>query len=68
MPLPLIRDAYGSLWPLDGEMTTVVLDTTITCPECVFAKTETMPTNGCHFFYTCSSCGMLLRPLPGDCC
>ncbi|HEY3462162.1 MAG TPA: GDCCVxC domain-containing (seleno)protein [Gaiellaceae bacterium] len=49
-------------------MATVVLSTILTCPECGFAKAETMPTDACQFFYTCSSCGELLRPLPGDCC
>lgn len=49
-------------------MPTVVLAATITFPECGFAKAETMPTDACRFFYMCSSCGVLLRPLPGDCC
>jgi hypothetical protein len=49
-------------------MATVVLAATITCPECGFAKAETMPPNACQFFYTCLSCLALLRPLPGDCC
>jgi hypothetical protein len=47
---------------------TVVLHATLTCPECGFAKTETMPTDACQFFYTCSSCGATLKPLAGDCC
>jgi len=49
-------------------VTTVILETTITCPECGFEKSETMPTNACRFFYTCTSCGTLLKPRPGDCC
>jgi hypothetical protein len=52
----------------DDEMATVVLAATITCPECGFAKAETMPTDACRFFYLCSACGTLLQPLPGDCC
>ena len=40
----------------------------ITCPECGSVKTETMPTNACQFFYDCSGCGAVLRPLAGDCC
>lgn len=41
---------------------------TITCPSCGFAKAEEMPTNACVWFYKCTSCGVTLRPKPGDCC
>jgi hypothetical protein len=27
-----------------------------------------MQTNACQFFYQCTSCGEVLRPLTGDCC
>jgi len=27
-----------------------------------------MPADACQFFYECSGCGAVLRPLPGDCC
>ena len=27
-----------------------------------------MPTDACQFFYECKSCGVLLKPAPGDCC
>ncbi len=27
-----------------------------------------MPTDACQFFYECKGCGVLLKPLPGDCC
>jgi hypothetical protein len=33
---------------------TIQLQSVITCPECGFAKEETMPTDYCQFFYTCS--------------
>ena len=49
-------------------MTTTVLDSTITCPECSFRKTERMPEDACLFFYACDSCGRRLRPKAGDCC
>ena len=45
-----------------------ILESTITCPHCGTAKTETMPVNACQYFYDCSGCGAVLRPLPGDCC
>ena len=46
----------------------VIADSTITCPGCGTAKTETMPTDACQYFYQCIGCGALLRPKPGDCC
>ena len=52
----------------DASVTSIVLEATLTCPECEFVKTETMPTNACQFFYRCSACGTTLKPLPGDCC
>jgi hypothetical protein len=47
---------------------TMIADSTITCPHCGFAATETMPTDACQFFYDCKGCGTLLLPRPGDCC
>ena len=41
---------------------------TITCPRCGHAETDTMPTDACQFFYDCKGCGVLLRPKEGDCC
>lgn len=40
----------------------------IKCPRCGTEREEQMPTNACVFFYECSHCGEMLRPLPGDCC
>lgn len=47
---------------------TLTLQSTITCPHCSFHKDETMPTDACQFFYTCTNCNTLLRPKKGDCC
>jgi len=44
------------------------LVSTLTCPACGFAATETMPTDACQFFYDCRGCGTRLKPLAGDCC
>ena len=44
------------------------LQSMITCPQCGFQKTETMPTDACQFFYECENCHAVLRPKPGDCC
>jgi hypothetical protein len=46
----------------------MILQSVITCPNCATAKTETMPTDACQFFYTCSGCGASLRPKQVDCC
>ena len=46
----------------------MILQSTITCPDCGNAKIETMPTDACQFFYTCASCGVRLKPKTGDCC
>jgi transcription elongation factor Elf1 len=49
-------------------MNAVMLESTLTCPHCGHAETETMPTDACLFFYECKSCGALLKPKQGDCC
>ncbi|MET3592619.1 MULTISPECIES: GDCCVxC domain-containing (seleno)protein [Mesorhizobium] len=46
----------------------IELTSTITCPACGHRKTETMPADACQYFYECESCGILLKPLAGDCC
>jgi hypothetical protein len=43
-------------------------ESVITCPQCGAAKSETMPTDACQFFYRCTSCDTMLKPKPGDCC
>ena len=45
-----------------------LLRSTLTCPACGHAKTHTMPTDACQWFYTCEGCQAVLTPLPGDCC
>ncbi len=44
------------------------LQSTITCPACQVAKTETMPEEYCQVRYTCTACGTVLKPQAGDCC
>ncbi len=46
----------------------IVLNSTITCPNCDYSAVEIMPTNACQWYYDCKGCGALLRPKPGDCC
>lgn len=47
---------------------TLTLGSTLTCPHCGTAKTETMPTDACRYFYDCTGCGTVLKPKAGDCC
>lgn len=41
---------------------------TLICPKCGHAETETMPADACQFYYECKGCGALLKPLDDDCC
>ncbi|MEI6355338.1 MAG: GDCCVxC domain-containing (seleno)protein [Methylococcus sp.] len=48
--------------------TAMILKSTLRCPYCGHSETEIMPTTACQFFYDCKGCGVVLKPLPGDCC
>ena len=43
-------------------MSTVILESVLTCPHCGHAQKETMPTDACQFYYECPACHTLLRP------
>lgn len=47
---------------------TIITKSKLKCPFCGFEKEETMPTNACQFFYTCTNCNETLKPKQGDCC
>lgn len=49
-------------------MSAINLESDLTCPECGFVKSETMPTDACQWFYECEQCHAVLTPKPGDCC
>ena len=49
-------------------MSTVILESALTCPNCGHMRVETMPTDSCLYFYECSHCKTLLKPKAGDCC
>lgn len=49
-------------------MSSIVIDSTLTCPVCGFAEQVAMPTEACQIRYQCVHCGETLRPWPGDCC
>lgn len=40
----------------------------LTCPNCGAHHVEQMSEDACQFFYRCATCGVMLRPKPGDCC
>jgi hypothetical protein len=52
----------------DARSAKAVTEATITSPECGTARREAMPENACQYFYTCTSCGTMLRPRQSDCC
>lgn len=49
-------------------MSTVTLESTITCSNCGYKTTEIMPTDSCQFFWECPECEKVLKPKKGDCC
>lgn len=49
-------------------MNATVPESVLTCPECGFAKQETMPTDACQYFYECENCKVTLKPKACDCC
>lgn len=49
-------------------MSSPILQSELTCPECGHRRIETMPTNACQFFYECTGCNVVFRPKSGDCC
>jgi hypothetical protein len=34
----------------------MILESTLTCPHCGYVKTETMPTDACHWFMSATRC------------
>lgn len=46
----------------------LVLQSTITCPNCGYKEEASMPTDSCQWFYECKGCHEILKPLKGDCC
>ena len=49
-------------------MSTVILESVLTCPSCGHEQQEIMPTDTCQYFYECTHCKTLLKPKAGDCC
>lgn len=46
----------------------VELRSTLTCLDCGYEQTSTMPTDACQYYYDCKGCGKILKPQRGDCC
>jgi predicted RNA-binding Zn-ribbon protein involved in translation (DUF1610 family) len=53
---------------LDDRVEPVKTAATITCPHCGDQQLVEMPQNACQIRYICPRCGVVLRPLAGDCC
>ena len=49
-------------------MSNIILESVITCPKCGFNKKEVMPTDACQYYYECTACHAVIKPLTGDCC
>ncbi|WP_449404356.1 GDCCVxC domain-containing (seleno)protein [Hymenobacter roseosalivarius] len=43
------------------------LTSVLTCPVCQHQQAEQMPTDACQYFYECSGCHTVLKPLAGEC-
>lgn len=54
--------------PDQKEQMEIILQSTITCPNCGSKKIETMPIDTCQYFYECENCKTVLKPKQGDCC
>ena len=48
--------------------TAIKYQSIIKCPLCGFEKEETMPEDSCVYFYVCTNCNKILKPIEGDCC
>jgi hypothetical protein len=46
----------------------LIINSVITCPKCGFSKEEIMPLDACQYFYECSQCKQIIKPMAGDCC
>jgi hypothetical protein len=49
-------------------MSSLILESVLTCPNCGHQREEVMPTDACQYFYECTSCKTMLKPKSGDCC
>jgi len=49
-------------------MKEIIDQSELTCPECGYQETLTMPADACLWFHECTKCHTLLKPKSGDCC
>lgn len=70
MLLGIMSFSYGLFQIYKNKNTVMELElkSRITCPACKTEKIELMPTDACQFFYECTACHKILKPLVGDCC
>lgn len=63
--------AYGQAHtrhPEEPDMTHLILESVVTCPQCGHESREPMPTDACVFFHVCRGCHERLKPKSGHCC
>lgn len=46
----------------------LILESTLTCPQCGHRETERMAEDSCQYLYQCPACAAMLKPKTGDCC
>lgn len=51
-----------------AQSASIILQSTITCPQCGHRSTHTMPTDACQYIHVCETCAVQLKPKSGDCC
>ncbi len=66
----VVASVCFAVWKLNKlwKSNRVELNSVVTCPHCSVSAHERMPENACQFFYECTGCGEILKPIPGDCC
>jgi hypothetical protein len=49
-------------------MTSLILESTLTCPKCGAVQTETMPLDVWQWYYECQQCQAMVATTEDDCC
>lgn len=62
------KEAFTEEACCEEDKDAISLTSEITCPNCGFKKTETVPTDICLIKYTCEKCKTNMFPKNGDCC
>lgn len=49
-------------------MSDLILESTLTCPECGSLQAEIMPVDAWQWYFECRQCHAVLNPREDDCC